>query len=380
MMKRVAIISNWKASGSRYAHPAAVYGSKITFFGLVLVLALSAVPAHGAALTLSSDLAHWAANGGWESTWSVVDTANQSLTCTLTINGPDGTALSLVTSAGTGSSISFTVPQGGSAQIQAGGAGGSVQSGSSTVSCSDIFLADVTYAYVPGGFPVTAVSVLPSGQFNNFVFAANDFTGIAMYNPNSNAAVAMVSASDSTGKQVGTAMATVPAGGKNTANLNQLITNLSNSFEGTVTITVNNGIELVALDVLPGANGSFALANVPVVAFNTQPASLSGTYSFLSGNLAGQTGTFTVNALSPAGTLGGSAEFLATATSGSITETVAVTEMNNGTMLVHFFNSSGFLSGAVAALTSTSTGFSGSFYLPGATSGSIGSMSLTFAQ
>lgn len=129
---------------------------------------------------LSVDMPHWAANGGWGSRWSVVDTSFGPLACALSIRGPDGQPLSLDTTAGTGSSVSFTVAQGGTALIQAGGAAGSVQSGSSTVDCDGTFAADVTYTWMPAGVALTEVSVLPAGQFNNFILAANAFTGILM--------------------------------------------------------------------------------------------------------------------------------------------------------------------------------------------------------
>jgi hypothetical protein len=360
----------------------AIVGSSMK--AAVLVLALSAAPLASKAATvsippLSIDLAHWAANGGWGSQWSVVNTSFGPITCTLTFTGSDGLPASLVTSAGTGSSVSFTVTQGGTADIQAGGAAGSVQNGSSSVSCSGPFLADVTYTWMPDGVPLTQASVLPGGAFTNYVFAANAFTGIALQGGGSSA-TATVSAYDLTGNQVGSATATVPANGKYTANLNQLLTNLPSSFEGSATVTVNNNgaVELVAVNVTPGANGSFVLGNVPVVGFNTQPASFSGTYNFLSGSLTGQRGTFSISSLSPLGGVFGTTTFIAIATIGSITGTVGLIPMNNNQMFLHFSPSSNLpLAGAAAALTQVSaTGWSGSIYLQGTTSGSVGTITL----
>jgi hypothetical protein len=174
---------------------------KILRASLFVLVAASAV-GNASAAGFSLDLAHWAANGGWSSVWSVVDTSFGPLGCTLSIHGPDGKPLSLVTSAGSGSSIIFTVAQGGAAQIQAGSATGPVQSGSSTVSCDGAFTADLTYTWMPAGVALTEVSVLPVGRFSNYVFAANAFTGIALYEPGSNAATAMVSANDLSGKLV----------------------------------------------------------------------------------------------------------------------------------------------------------------------------------
>lgn len=346
--------------------------------GLVLVLVLAA-PASGA-IQISSVLTHWAANAGWGSTWSVVNTATDAINCTLTINDPNGQPFSLATSAGTGSSIAFSVAQGGTAQIQAGGAGGSLVSGWSSVTCSDVFVTDITYAYMPAGFPVTAVSVQPVGQYGLYTFAANAYTGIAIYVPAGGSSSSVtVTASDATGKMVGSGSVSVPAGGEAAANLNQVITNLPSDFNGSVQVDCASSCTLVALDVLPGANGSFALANVPVVGYNNQPTSFSGTYSFLSGSLSGQSGTFTITGISPAGTLGGQAEFVATATSGSNSAAVGLNEFNNGSILLHFLSSSSFpLNGAEAILTQTNTGFSGSLYLPGTSSGSVGTISLTF--
>ncbi len=357
----------------------AVFGMKAP--GLLFALALAVAPAATGAATvpsqpLSVGLAHWAANGGWGSQWSVVNTTPGPITCTLTFTGSDGQPASLVTSAGTGSSVSFTVAQGGTAEIQAGGATGSVQNGSSTVSCSGPFLTDVTYTWMPDGVPLTQASVLPGGGFTNYVFAANAFTGIALQNGGSSA-TATVSAYDLAGNQVGSATATVPAG-KYTANLNQLLTNLPSSFEGSATVTVNNPVEMVAVNVTPGANGAFVLSNVPVVGFNTQPASFSGTYNFLSGSLTGQSGTFSISALSPVGGVFGTTTFLATATIGSMTSSVNLIPMNNNHMFLHFNSSSNSpLAGGAAALTQVSaTGWTGSIYVQGTTSGSVGTITL----
>ena len=58
----------------------------------------------------------------------------------------------------------------------------------------------------------------------NHLLAANAFTGLAMYDPFTNRSTATITAFDLTGNQVGSAMATVPALGKNVVNLNKLIT------------------------------------------------------------------------------------------------------------------------------------------------------------
>ena len=109
----------------------------------------------------------WAANGGRNSRWSVVNTSANPLSCTLDLVGPDGQPVSLNTTAGSGNSIPF--------------AAGSVQSGASSVSCSGAFVADVTYSWMPNGVALTEVTVPPRNRFLNHVLAANAFTGLAMY-------------------------------------------------------------------------------------------------------------------------------------------------------------------------------------------------------
>jgi hypothetical protein len=115
-----------------------------------------------------------------------------------------------------------------------------------------------------------------------------------------------------------------------------------------------------------------------MVGVNTEPASFSGTYNFLSGTLSGQRGTFSISALSPVGGVFGTTTLLATATFGSITGTVGLIPMNNGDMFLHFSPSSNLpLAGGAAALTQMSaTGWSGSIYVQGATSGSVGTITL----
>jgi hypothetical protein len=327
----------------------------------------------------SVDLAHWAANGGWSSQWSVVNTSFGPLACVLIIHGPDGQPLSLDTTAGSGSSVSFAVAPGGTGQIQAGGAAGDVQDGSSAVQCDGTFAADVTYTWMPEGVALTEVSVLPVGRFSKYKFAANAFTGIAFYDPGTADATAMVTASDLNGNLVGSATVSVPALGKATVNLNQLVTDLSVSFEGSVTIELDNPIELVAIDVTPGADGSFVLGNVPVIGYNPQPSSFSGTYHFLSGPINGQTGTLSISASSPVGNLFGLAQYFGIVTIGSSSGTVGLAEMNNGTAFIHFSNSGslGNLTGAVAALTQLPDGsFSGSISVQAPTGGSVGTITV----
>jgi len=349
-------------------------------YALVLALAgphavnqLAAATGPGASVVL----AHWAANGGWNSRWSVVNTSANPLSCTLDLVGPDGQPLSLNTTAGSGNSISFPVAQGGTAIIQAGGAGSSVQSGASTVTCSDAFVADVTYAWMPNGVALTEVTVPPRGRFLNHVLAANAFTGLAMYDPFTNPSMAMITAFDLTGNQVGSAMATVPALGKIAVNLNQVITNLPTSFEGKVTISASNPLELLAIDVTPGANGSFVLGNVPLIGYNPVSSSYSGTYNFVSGPLAGQNGPLSISNISPIGNLFGEAAFLATATSGSVTGGVSVEVKNNGTVFFNFFNNFTPLSQCGAALALLPDGsLSGSVFRPGPAGMSVGTITL----
>ncbi len=117
MTKIMIDVSGWEASGLR----------KIV---RTLLFVLAATVVGNAATTgpgFSIDLAHWAANGGWSSQWSVVNTTMGPLACALIIHGPDGQPLSLDTSAGSGSSVSFAVAPGGTAKIQAGSADGDDQ-------------------------------------------------------------------------------------------------------------------------------------------------------------------------------------------------------------------------------------------------------------
>ena len=369
MIKITIGVSSWKASELRKIVRACLFVLAATVVG-------------NAATTgpgFSVDLAHWAANGGWSSQWSVVNTSFGPLACALIIDGPDGQPVSLDTTAGSGSSIAFAVAPGGTGQIQAGSADGDVQSGSSAVQCDGTFAADVTYTWMPDGVALTEVSVLPVGRFIKYKLAANAFTGIALYDPSTTDANATVTASDLNGNLVGSATVTVPALGKTTVNLNQLVTDLPVSFEGSVTIELDNPIELVAIDVTPGANGSFVLGNVPVIGYNPQPSSFSGTYHFLSGPLNGQTGTLSISASSPVGNLFGSSSYLAIATIGLSSGTVSLAEMNNGTALIHFSNSGslGNLTGAVAALTQLSDGsYSGSISVQAPTGLSVGTMTV----
>ena len=152
---------------------------------------------------------------------------------------------------------------------------------------------------------------------------------------------------------------------------------MSNSFEGKVTISASNPIEVVAIDVTPGANGSFVIGNVPLIGYNPVSSSYSGTYNFVSGPLAGHNGPLTISNISPIGNLFGEAAFLATATSGSVTGGVSVEVKNNGTVFFNFFNNFTPLSQCGAALTLLPDGsLSGSVFLPGPAGMSVGTITL----
>jgi len=326
-------------------------------------------------VTQSTDLAHWAANGGWASTWSVVNTWSGPLACTLSFRDPDGKAFSLNTSEGNGSSVDFNLAAGGSTQISAGGASGTIQSGSSVVSCPGTFIADVTYTWEPGGVPLTQVSVLPTGQFGSFVFAANANTGVALYGPGSSSATATVTAYDASGNQVDSGTTTVPSLGKSILNLNQLLTKLPNSFQGSVKVTSTGPLEATVLEVTQGANGAFVLGNVPVVGYDLQSTS-SGTYKFVSGSLSGQSGSFSIGNVFPYGSGPESTYYTGTATIGSSSGTVTFIEMNNGHTYVQFGGDSSFpLAGGYGALTLLPNGgFAGSFFIQQNNDLSVGSL------
>lgn len=65
-------------------------------------------------------------------------------------------------------------------------------------------------------------------------------------------------------------MIPVSRDGETAANLNQLIPNIPSDFEGSVEVNFAIPSLLVALDVLPGVNGSFALANVRSLPLTTK--------------------------------------------------------------------------------------------------------------
>src|SRR5215813_11620178 len=371
-----AVVVFAKVPARMLAYPVVVDLRKILSSLLVLLaLAVASADQLGAVGPgFSVDLSHFAAFGGWNTIWSIINTSLGPNQCTLTIVGPDGQPLSLTTTAGTGSSINVGVALGGSAFIQAGGPMGSTLTGASNVTCTAAFIANLRYQWMPTGVVETQVSVGPTNPFINHVFSANAYTGISMYDPDTAAASATITAYDLNGNTVGSAAATVPALGKTIGNLNKLIPTLPSSFQGKVAITANDGIEVVALDVTPGA-GSFVLGNVPVVHYNPQGSSHSGTYNFISGPQSGQTGTFTITNISPVGDLFGEASYLGTASNTTVAGPVNIVEFNNGQVFVRFMGAFTPLAHAGGALTQQSDGsFSGTLYMESATGSSIASV------
>jgi hypothetical protein len=230
---------------------------------------------------------------------------------------------------------------------------------------------------MPAGVVETQVSVGPTNPFINHVFAANAYTGISMYDPGTTAAAATITAYDLNGNTVGSTLATVPDLGKTIGNLDKFIPTLPSSFQGKVAITADAGIEVVALDVTPGAAGSFVLGNVPVVHYNPQGSSYTGTYNFISGPKSGQTGTFTITNISPVGDLFGEASYLGTASNTTVSGPVNIVEFNNGQVFVRFMGAFTPLAHAGGALTEESDGsFSGTLYMESTTGSSIASVTI----
>lgn len=251
-------------------------------------------PATGPPQTFIVNLPHWAAFGGWVSNWSIVNVWGGANSCTLLLFDSLGKPVSLVTNIGTGAQIPFPLAPNGTEEILIGGVSGTTLSGSSDVDCVHPVYAKVIYTFLDAsGEALTAVSVLPSSPFSNFVFEANAFTGIALENIGSQTVTIVITAFDATGAVVGVATKTAPFG-KLVFNLNQVIT-LRSDFFGSVRIVASQPtIKAAVVGVQAGAGGGFVLDAEPALAFEPLP-SFSCTVSFLAGALKGSTATFLLN-------------------------------------------------------------------------------------
>lgn len=301
------------------------------------------------------NLPHWAAFGGWLTDWSIVNVWGEANPCTLYIYGPSGQPLSVGTSIGTGSTLSFSIALNGTAEITAGGGGGTLLTGSSNVTCVYPVYAKLIYTFLDAsGEALTAVSVLPSSPFTTFVFEANALTGIALENIGSETVTVSITAFDTTGKIVGAGTRMVQFG-KLVFNLNQVIT-LDPSFFGSVKIVASLAtVKAAVVGVQAGAAGGFVLDGEPPLAFNAQP-SFACLFNFLAGSLKGVSGTVEINSPVAYGNgAAGAAYYWATAITGSSTGT-ALLISHDGNMFLEFGTGLSQLSGAAAALTTSTSG------------------------
>jgi hypothetical protein len=307
-----------------------------------LVPILVAAPRLGAQVTLTfANLADGPdGNGVWTSGASFVNTSPGDNSCTWNIIGPNGKPLVLGTKTmGRASTFAFSMPQGGTQEIDTtggGGTGGAVVNAWSQATCTNPFTGGVTYTYNVAGQPFTSVGVLNQYPSGALVSQANASTAFALANPNATSALtATITANGLNGILAGTTVLTAPPLGQMVFNLgNVIVTTPPNSFQGSVTITGNQLFLGLAIGVQtnPGnatnPAGSFVVSNIPSISFEPK-LSFTGTFTIDHGPDAGATGTFTLTNLAPYdsekynGTI--SITFNGTTTSGpvSLTRTIA---------------------------------------------------------
>jgi hypothetical protein len=168
----------------------------------------------------------------------------------------------------------FSIPQGGASSITSLGASSTtavgyarIQPGNGAVAPAGVAI----YSYRPGGYLVSetgvpAVAPLTSGRIYVEVEGTVN-TGLAIANPNTQAAVINFVYTDSSGTDVSAGSTTIPAGGQLADFIDEPVfkTFSGTAFRGTLTFTSNVPVAVSALRGLRNERSDFLMSTLPVI-------------------------------------------------------------------------------------------------------------------
>jgi hypothetical protein len=209
----------------------------------------------------------------------VVLTAGLGQAYTPTVIGADGIvyAINNATLFAVGMALpgrEFSIPQGGASSISSLGASNTTAVGYARIDPGSGAVAPAgmaIFSYRPGGYLVSetgvpAVAPVRSGRTYVEVEGAVN-TGLAIANPNPQAAVISFSYTDGSGTEVGAGSTTIPAGGQLADFIDEPVfkTFSGTSFRGTLTFTSNVPVAVTALRGLRNERSDFLMSTLPVI-------------------------------------------------------------------------------------------------------------------
>ena len=214
-----------------------------------LVLCLAALSAWAQPIltpTAASTRLYFAqlADGGspsqkWTTTLLFVNpSTSTAATISVTFTGDNGQALPLDFGQGAKANLTVNLAAGGTSVLTSTGASSTTSIGWALAISNTPVLGTVIYRMIQNGTPALDVAATGSGatyQYNSF---ANPNLGVALVNPSATlTAHLQVAAKDLGGANSGTKAISLAPGGHTSFNLNQQISGLPGTFNGSITIT-----------------------------------------------------------------------------------------------------------------------------------------------
>jgi hypothetical protein len=239
--------------------------------------AFTSLPVLAGVGTGGGAMAHIASGGGWQSTFTLVNTGATAATASLSFFGDDGSALSLPLSfpqtgaASRANNVNQSIPAGGSLMVVVQDSGGAPATGSAMLATTGNV----------GGFAVLRCN--PTGQeaavplqavnAPSYILAFDNTgglsTGLAVANLAAQAATVNVIVRDDTGAQIGTGSIDLPAQGHTsfvTTDTSSGGWAVTAGVRGTIELDTPSGGRIAPLGLRFAAiSGGFALTTIPVM-------------------------------------------------------------------------------------------------------------------
>jgi hypothetical protein len=220
---------------------------------------------------------HLVSSGGWQTTFTLVNTGSAAATANLNFFGDSGSAVSLPLSfpqtgaVSTASTVSRNIPPGGSLIVQVEDLGGpATTSGSAVLTTTGNVSGFAVFRYNPTG--QEAVVPLQAVNAPSYVLVFDDTgilsTGLAMANVAAQPASVNAIIRDDTGAQIGTGSINLPAQGHTSF----MLTDPAQGFpvtagvRGTITFLTPAGGQIAPLGLRAASiPGGFTITTIPVI-------------------------------------------------------------------------------------------------------------------
>lgn len=223
-------------------------------------------------------------NGAWQTDFVFENTSSNMAQGQLTLSSENGSALTLGTNLGSGSSFNLNIPPRGEVEVKTTGSG-TLVAGWAVASFNQTVVGTASFSFTTSQGTVATVGVL--GQLSPktfFLIPAEASTGIAIVNPSTTLSnTVQLSASDQGGSQVSSQTVTLSPGQHVSQLVSALFPGLSSNFIGTVRIRSTSGLGFLALAIGVVSNPSFpVIFSIQVIAYNELATSYSGRYNLVS--------------------------------------------------------------------------------------------------